>query len=93
MAAYLIWGFLTVYWKQLSAFGAVELIGWRMLTAAIVMAIIVTARGTMPTVIAAVRTPTTIRPLLVAAVLLTVNWGSYVWAVVNDRVIDIRLLK
>jgi len=29
--------------------------------------------------------------LVVAALLLTMNWGSYVWAVVNDRVIETAL--
>jgi chloramphenicol-sensitive protein RarD len=91
MAAYLIWGLLTVYWKQLSAFDALELIGWRMVTAAVVMAVITTARGTWPTIISAFRSRTTVGRLVVAALLLTCNWGSYVWAVVNDRVIETAL--
>ena len=42
VAAYLLWGFLTIYWKQLKAFDAFELIAWRMSCAGVVMAIIVT---------------------------------------------------
>ena len=38
VAAYLIWGFLTIYWKQLVEFRPAELIGWRILSAAAVMA-------------------------------------------------------
>jgi len=91
VAAYLIWGLLTIYWKQLSAFDALELIGWRMATAGIVMAIITTARGTWPAIIGAFRSRTALGRLVVAAFLLTANWGSYVWAVVNDRVIETAL--
>ena len=91
IAAYLIWGLLTIYWKQLSAFDALELIGWRMVTAAFVMVIITTARGTWATIVAAFRSRTTVGRLIVAALLLTANWGSYVWAVVNDRVIETAL--
>ena len=36
LLAYTIWGLLTVYWKQLSAFRAIELIGWRMLCAPVI---------------------------------------------------------
>lgn len=90
-AAYLIWGLLTIYWKQLSAFAALELIGWRMLFAGIVMAVITTVRGTWPTLIAAFRDVVSLRRLTAAALLLTANWGSYVWAVVNDRVIETAL--
>lgn len=91
VAAYVIWGFLTIYWKQLDAFGAIELIGWRMLTAGVVMAGIVTVRGSWTVVIATMRASATRRQLVIAATLLTVNWGSYVWAVVNDRVIETAL--
>lgn len=91
VAAYLLWGLLTVYWKQLSAFDAVELIGWRMTCAGIVMAIIVSARGTWAAIAAATRDRGTAARLVIAALLLTTNWGSYVWAVVNDRVIETAL--
>lgn len=91
VAAYLLWGLLTIYWKQLSAFGALELIGWRMLTATAVMVAITTVRGTWPAISAAFRSRTVLTRLVVAALLLTVNWGSYVWAVVNDRVIETAL--
>ncbi|MFK8024102.1 MAG: EamA family transporter RarD, partial [Ilumatobacter sp.] len=51
--AYTLWGLLTIYWKQLDAFDAVELIAWRMACAAAVMAVVVSVRGTWPNVIAA----------------------------------------
>jgi chloramphenicol-sensitive protein RarD len=91
ITAFLIWGLLTIYWKQLSAFDALELIGWRMLTAAVVMVIITTIRGTWPAIAAAFRSRAIVGRLVVAALLLTANWGSYVWAVVNDRVIETAL--
>ena len=91
IAAYLIWGLLTIYWKQLSAFDALELIGWRMLTAAVVMVVITTFRGTWPAINGAFHSKAVIGRLVVAALLLTANWGSYVWAVVNDRVIETAL--
>ncbi len=91
LAAYVIWGLLTIYWKQLSAFAALELIGWRMVCAGVVMAAIVTARGSWPRIRAAFSDRVTLVRLIVAAALLTANWGSYVWAVVNDRVIETAL--
>lgn len=91
LTAYLLWGFLTIYWKQLHAFEAVELIAWRMLTAAIVMGLITTFRRTWGSIRAALTSPSVLGRLIIAALLLTVNWGSYVWAVVNDRVIETAL--
>ncbi|RLE25201.1 MAG: EamA family transporter RarD [Actinobacteria bacterium] len=91
LAAYLIWGFLTIYWKQLSAFDAFELIAWRMVCAGLVMVVVVTARGSWPNIVQAFRNRRTVQRLLVASLLLTANWGSYVWAVTNDRVIETAL--
>lgn len=89
--AYLLWGLLTIYWKQLGAFDAFELIAWRMTCAGVVMALIVTARRTWPTIVDALRDGGVARRLLLSSLLLTVNWGSYVWAVTADRVIETAL--
>jgi chloramphenicol-sensitive protein RarD len=91
LLAYVIWGFLTVYWKQLDDFDAVELIGWRMLCASGFMVFVVTARSTWPSIRSAYGDPTIRRLLVVAALLLAGNWTSYVWAVTNDRVIETAL--
>lgn len=91
VTAYLLWGFLTIYWKQLKAYDAFELIAWRMSFAGVVMAVIVTVRRTWPNIVGALRHGPTARRLVMASVLLTVNWGSYVWAVTNDRVIETAL--
>ena len=91
MVAYTLWGLLTIYWKQLSGLDAIELIGWRVGTAAIVMALVVTATSRWPQVRAALGDRAVARRLVVAACLLTVNWTTYVWAVVSGRVIETAL--
>lgn len=91
IVAYTLWGLLTIYWKQLSGLDAVELIGWRVATAAAVMALVVTALGRWPAVAGALRDGPLLRRIALASVLLTVNWTTYVWAVVNDRVIETAL--
>lgn len=91
VAAYVIWGLLTIYWKQLKGFNAFELIGWRITASAIIMAIILTATRHWR-FLAVLRDD---RALLArvgaAAVLLTVNWTAYVWAVVNGHVLETAL--
>ena len=91
IAAYVLWGFLTVYWKQLADFDPFELIGWRILCATVVLAAIITLRRRWPVLLAALRNRRTVTRLAVAAVLLTANWTAYVWAVTNDRIIETAL--
>ena len=89
--AYVLWGLLTVYWKQLSHFDAFELIAWRILAATVVMAVVISVRGRWAVIRAAFRSRRLVARLAVAAVLLTINWGAYVWAVVHGRIIETAL--
>lgn len=89
--AYVLWGLLTIYWKQLSGLDAVELIGWRVASASVFMAIVVSATGRWEPVRTAMRTRSVVTRIGLASLLLTINWTTYVWAVVNDRVIETAL--
>ena len=91
IAAYVLWGFLTIYWKWLGDFDPIELIGWRILCATVVLAAIITQRRRWPVLLAALRNRRLVGRLAVAAVLLTANWTAYVWAVANDRIIETAL--
>jgi len=89
--AYTLWGLFTLYWKQLAGLDAVELIGWRVTSAATLMAAIVTMTGRWAAVATALRSRAVASRIVLASLLLSVNWTTYVWAVVNDRVIETAL--
>lgn len=91
VTAYVLWGLLTVYWKQLSGLDAIEMIGWRVATASVFMAVVVTVTGRWAPIVATLRNRGAVVRIAVASLLLTANWTTYVWAVVNDRVIETAL--
>ena len=91
MSAYLLWGVLTAYWKLLDDFGAFELIGWRVVTAVVLLLALVAVQGKVRAVVGALRNPAMLLRVSLAAVLLAVNWTLYVWAVVNEHVIETAL--
>ncbi|MEQ8439815.1 MAG: EamA family transporter RarD [Ilumatobacter fluminis] len=91
IAAFTTWGLLTVYWKQLGEFDPVELIAWRVASAALIMSVAVTVLRRWAPVLGAFRDAPTRLRLGAAGVLLTVNWMAYVWAVTNDRVLETAL--
>jgi chloramphenicol-sensitive protein RarD len=91
IAAYTAWGLLTIYWKQLAGFNAVELIGWRIVSASLIMAVVVSLRGRWPAMRDAFADRALVARIAIAAVLLTGNWTSYVYAVVHDHVIETAL--
>ena len=91
LIAYVVWGLLTIYWKQLHHFNAFELIGWRITASAVLMAIALSVTRSWGTLRSISRDPALRRTVMVAAVLLTMNWTSYVWAVVNGHVLETAL--
>ena len=91
IAAYVIWGLMTIYWKELAGFNAVELVGWRITSAAVVMAIVISVGRRWGTIRVAFADRELAIRIAIAAALLTGNWTAYVYAVVHERVIETAL--
>ncbi|MCB0997826.1 MAG: EamA family transporter RarD [Acidimicrobiales bacterium] len=91
LTAYLVWGALTVYWKLLAEFDPFELVGWRVMSAALIMAAVLTVTRRWAHLRPVIRDRALLGRVVLAAVLLTCNWTAYVYAVVHDHVIETAL--
>ncbi len=91
VAAYLVWGALTIYWRQLHSFNAVELIGWRVICSAAMMAVVLSVTGRWQHLVPIRDNRRLLGIVVLSAVLLATNWTTYVWAVVHDHVIETAL--
>jgi len=90
-SAYFVWGLLTIYWKQLRDFNAFELIGWRISVSAVLMVGALTLTRRWGHLKGVARERRLLARVVAAAVLLSVNWTTYVWAVVNGHVLETAL--
>jgi chloramphenicol-sensitive protein RarD len=87
--AYLMWGAFPLYWPLLKPSGALEILAHRMVWSLVVSSVILTVvRGWRA--IVAMR-PRTWGLVVAAATLIAINWGVYIWAVNNGRVVDAAL--
>lgn len=91
LSAYLVWGALTAYWKLFRHFDAFELVAWRIIGAAALMAFVLTLTHRWEHLRPILRDRGLLGRVILSAALLTVNWTTYVWAVVNGRVIETAL--
>ncbi|NBU61151.1 MAG: EamA family transporter RarD, partial [Actinobacteria bacterium] len=89
--AYITWGFLTIYWKFLKDFNAFELIGWRIVTSAVVLLAILLYNKQLRNLAAALRDKRVRKIIVIASIMLAINWTTYVWAVVHDHVLETAL--
>src|SRR3954470_3317031 len=91
LLAWTMWGFFPLYWPLLRPAGAVEILAHRIFWSLVVMLgvmLVLRKRATLRRTLADRRT----RWLLaVAAVLITVNWGTYIYAVNSEHVVEASL--
>ena len=91
VAAYLCWGLFPLYFPLLEPAGALEILAQRMVWSLVVVATLVTVRRGWPSVGAVVADRGRLARLAVAAVLISVNWGVYIWGVNHGHVIETSL--
>ena len=90
-AAYSLWGLVTLYWKTVDQFNPFELISWRITTSFAALSITMIVMRRVSLVVKALRTPRLAVRIFMASTLLTTNWTMFVWAVVNEHVVETAL--
>lgn len=91
VSAYLIWGVFPLYWALLGHLPALEIIAHRVLWCAVSVSLWLfwsEGRSWLRRALAGRRVG---RLLIASSLLISVNWGVYIWAVTNGRVVDASL--
>jgi chloramphenicol-sensitive protein RarD len=89
--AFLLWGLLPVYLKQLHGVSALQVTAHRLVWGCAVALIWLAVRKELPQVSTALANPKTRLRLLASAALISVNWLTYIWAIDTNRIIDASL--
>nr|WP_055535733.1 EamA family transporter RarD [Streptomyces graminilatus] len=90
-AAYGMWGLVPLFWPLLKPAGAVEILAHRMVwsLAFVGVALLVMRRWAWAGEL--LRQPRRLALIAVAAAVITVNWGVYIWAVNAGHVVEASL--
>lgn len=91
LIAYLIWGFLPIYFKLTEHVDALEVLAHRIVWAVPFGALILWARKQWPEVRRALTSPRLFFWLFMAAAFIAVNWYVYIYAVQTDQVYQASL--
>jgi chloramphenicol-sensitive protein RarD len=91
LTAYLMWGVLPFYMKALGHIPAMEVIAHRIIWSVPVAGVVLMLLGRMGDVKAALKAPKIVAMACVTATLVTINWGTYVWAIGNGHSLDAAL--
>jgi chloramphenicol-sensitive protein RarD len=91
IGSFLIWGLFPVYFKQLETVPAVEVLAHRVVWSAFFTGALLTVLGRWRVVATGLASPRLIATLAFSAFVISLNWGVFIWAVANSRVLDSSL--
>lgn len=91
LSAYGMWGFLPVYYKLTQSVSPEVVVAHRILWSVLFVGLYLYLRGRWPEVREVFRQPRVLLGLSASAGFIAVNWLVFVWAIGNERVLDISL--
>ena len=90
-AAYFIWGASPLFWTRLQRIPALELLGWRVLFALLILSAAIMIRGRAGALRQALADPRTLIIASLSSICLMINWLLFVWSVTHGHIVDVSL--
>ncbi|CAB4897911.1 unannotated protein [freshwater metagenome] len=91
IGAYVIWGLLPIYWRWLDRASAFEILANRAIWSLVFCTIFLTYQKQLRTTFKLIKNTRTFSLLALTSLLLSANWGIYIWSVSVDRVVEAAL--
>jgi len=91
LLAYGAWGFIAVYFKAVAAVPPLEVLAHRMVWSAVFLCLFAALRGRGRDIVAAVRDRRSVLTLAATALLVSLNWYVFIWAVTHGRLLQASL--
>ena len=91
IAAYLLWGLLPIFWKQLSAMSSTSVVFHRMLWSFVAMFVILTMQKKWRLIKTLKQNPRYLLLCLCSAICIASNWFLFIWAVNEGFIIEVSL--
>ncbi|MBV9846265.1 MAG: EamA family transporter RarD [Kutzneria sp.] len=91
VAAYGMWGLFPLYWPLLAPAGAVEILAHRMVWSLAVVLVLLVLRRRWAWVRELLGQPARLVMLVLASVVISVNWGTYIYGVNSGNVVETSL--
>ena len=88
---YVFWGLLPIFWKTLNSLNSLYVLASRIFWSLLFCTIILLARKNWGQLKTVFQDKKQLLKIAICAILITINWGSYIWAVNANHIIDASL--
>ena len=91
LGAYIIWGFLPVYWKALQSVPPIQVLAHRIFWSFVFAALLLWRQKRWAEFRWTFRSSRNRWLVVLTALIVSTNWFLYIWAIMNDHVVDTSL--
>jgi len=91
IGAYTLWGLFPIYWRLLESVPAIEILAHRIAWSLVFVATILVVQKDLAWLKAAAHDRRLMLTYTLAAILLSINWFTYIWAVNAGYVVEASL--
>ena len=91
LIAFSIWGAFPLYFKQLAAYNATEIIGHRIVWTFLCLLVVLVVTKRWQWIATLKQNPKWIALTFLSGLIIAINWLTYVWAVNNDQILEASL--
>lgn len=91
LLCFILWGILPIYWKQLDEVNSVYILASRIVWSLVFVSLIIAAEKKWDKVKEILQDKKQLLSLGAASILITINWGVYIYAVNSGHIIDSSL--
>nr|WP_240953378.1 EamA family transporter RarD [Sneathiella chinensis] len=91
LGAFTCWGVFPLYFRELGAFSALEIIAHRIVWSLLLVLLIILVTGRFAKVRAAFSNRSVLAIFSASTVLIAINWLTFVWAITNGYVLETSL--
>ncbi|GLW32124.1 EamA family transporter RarD [Actinoplanes regularis] len=91
LTAYVMWGFFPIYFKLLRPSPPLEILAHRVIWSVTFVALVLTVMRNWKFLVRVLRTPRLLGGISAAALLIGVNWATYIYGVNSSRVVETAL--
>jgi chloramphenicol-sensitive protein RarD len=88
LAAYLAWGFIAIYFKQLKEIAPLVVLSHRVIWSVAFLVLLLIVQRQLPDLLRCIRQPRTVLLLLGSTAMIGVNWYTFIWSVSNGHVVE-----
>lgn len=86
--AYVMWGVVPIYWRELAHVDSAEIVAHRMVWSFLFALLLVVGLGQWQKFKPLLRQPKILLRLLAGSILISINWGIYIWAVNHNLIVE-----